>query len=137
MKSNSNKAAVASDDAIRTSYTAVQFEKEMPREAMSRFNRFLHSKLDRAMAEVGPMEAVFRLSKEVTGDSMSFPVVLGDRGCFCVPTIMLGHYGPDTHFWIGFARLSSKATITKVFPLPCFDELKSRVEEIMMAARVL
>lgn len=83
------------------------------------------------------MEAVFRLSKEVTGDSMSFPVVLGDRGCFCVPTMMLGHYGPDTHFWIGFARLSSNATITKVFPLPCFDELKSRVEEIMMAARVL
>lgn len=36
MKSNSNKTAVASDDAIRTSYTALQFEKEMPREAMSR-----------------------------------------------------------------------------------------------------
>jgi hypothetical protein len=117
-------------------YTADQFQEEITPQAMSKFSRYLHSKLDRVMAEVGPMEAVFRLSKEVTGDSMSFPVVLGDGGCFCVPTMKLGHYGPDTHFWLGFARMSASGKIAKVFPLPCFDEFTDRVEEIMTAAMV-
>jgi hypothetical protein len=118
-------------------YTAKQFEREIDRERMNKFSRYLHSKLDRPMAEVGPVEAVFRLSKEITGDSMMFPVVLGDSGCFCVPTMKLAHYGPDTHFWLGFAKLSAKGKITKVFPLPCFDDFTSRIEEVMKDAVVL
>jgi hypothetical protein len=116
-------------------YTAKQFEKELTRQTLSTFTRYLHDKLDRAMAEAGPVEAVFRLSQEVTGDAMAFPVVLGDDGCLCVPTMMLGHYGPDTHFWLGFAHLSPAGKkITKVYPLPCFGEFTGRVEEIMKTA---
>lgn len=135
MKSTS-KRAVASGDADWEVYTAKQFEREIPREVMSAFSRYLHGKLDRVMAEVGPMEAVFRLSEEVSGDSMAFPVVLGDRGCFCVPTMKLGHYGPDSNFWIGFARVSAKGKISRVFPLPCFNDFTPRVEEIMRNAIV-
>jgi hypothetical protein len=136
MKRVSKKAATSGDGASET-YTAKNFEQDIPSTINSKFNRYLHAKLDRVMAEFGPFEAVCRMSKEVTGDAMAFPVVLGDRGCLCVPTPMLGHYGPDTHFWLGFAHLSRAAKkIMKVYPLPCFDEFTGRVEEIMKAAKI-
>jgi hypothetical protein len=135
MKRTNKKAASSDDGAKDDTYTAKQFEAEIMPQVMSKFSHYLHGKLDRAMAEVGGFEAVCRLSKEVTGDAMAFPVVLGDGGCFVVPTPMLGHFGPDTNFWLGFVHLSKGGKITKVYPLPCFDEFTGRVEEIMKAAK--